>query len=87
VSEWSLLVADDLERTSDWDSTKDANKDFYRKFWTAQVVSYEKTAQGWVFWTWKTTGLNDPRWDYQMAVNAGIIDKNIDNAYTMGACS
>lgn len=48
VSEWSLLVADDLERTSDWDSTKDANKDFYRKFWTAQVVSYEKTAQGWV---------------------------------------
>jgi hypothetical protein len=41
-----------------------------------------------VFWTWKTTGsLNDPRWDYQKAVAAGIIDADIDNAYTMGACS
>ncbi|KAK5189842.1 hypothetical protein LTR96_009614 [Exophiala xenobiotica] len=88
VGEWSLSVATDVEWTSDWDPTNDGNKDFYRKFWAAQVMSYEKTAQGWVFWTWKTTGsLNDPRWDYQKAVAAGIIDTNIDNAYTMGACS
>jgi len=87
VGEWSLSVADDLESTSDWDPRKDANKDFYRNFWAAQVMSYEKTAHSWVFWTWKTTGLYDPRWDYQMAVEAGIIDRNIDNAYTMGACS
>ncbi|RMZ86061.1 hypothetical protein DV737_g3, partial [Chaetothyriales sp. CBS 132003] len=37
-----------------------------------------------VFWTWKTTGsLNDPRWDYQKAVAAGLIDTNIDSAYSL----
>jgi hypothetical protein len=48
VGEWSLSVATDIEWTSDWDPTNDGNKDFYRKFWAAQVMSYEKTAQGWV---------------------------------------
>ena len=48
VGEWSLSVADDLESTSDWDPRKDANKDFYRNFWAAQVMSYEKTAHSWV---------------------------------------
>ena len=48
VGEWSLSVATDVEWTSDWDPTKAENKDFYRKFWAAQVMSYERTAQGWV---------------------------------------
>ncbi|KAI1609801.1 putative endo-beta-1,6-glucanase [Exophiala viscosa] len=88
VGEWSLSVADDIQWTSGWDPTVEANKAFYKKWWAAQVMSYEKTAQGWVFWTWKTSGsLNDPRWDYQMAVTAGLIDADIDNAYTLGACS
>lgn len=27
-------------------------KDFMRKFWEAQVTTYEKGA-GWIYWTWK----------------------------------
>jgi hypothetical protein len=48
VGEWSLSVATDVEWTDDWNPNKDGNKDFYRKWWAAQVMSYEKTAQGWV---------------------------------------
>ncbi|KIX09235.1 uncharacterized protein Z518_00314 [Rhinocladiella mackenziei CBS 650.93] len=87
VGEWSLSVATNIESTGNWDPTRDENKDFYRKYWASQVMSYETAAQGWVFWTWKTTGtLNDPRWDYQKAVAAGIIDTNIDNAYSLDIC-
>lgn len=48
VGEWSLAVAADIESNSDWDPTRDENKDFYRKLWAAQVRTYETTAQGWV---------------------------------------
>lgn len=82
VSEWSLAVN---PTTSDWDPT--TNIAWYRQWWAAQVTSYEKTA-GWVFWTWKTTGsLNDPRWDYQKAVAAGLIPTDIDSAYAMAPCA
>jgi hypothetical protein len=88
VGEWSLSVATDVEWTAEWDPTKDAKKDFYRKFWAAQVMAYETRAQGWVFWTWKTSGwLQDPRWDYQRAVDSGIIDRDPDAAYDMGVCN
>ncbi|OCT46352.1 Glucan endo-1,6-beta-glucosidase B [Cladophialophora carrionii] len=88
VGEWSLSVATDVEWTDDWNPNRDENKDFYRNWWAAQVMSYERTAQGWIFWTWKTSGtLNDPRWDYKMEVAAGIIPTDIDSAYSMGACS
>ncbi len=112
VGEWSLSVDSAIEHTADWDPS--TNVQWYKQWWAAQVMSYEKTANGWVsakllfcyksspfgvfcgdagltshdqvFWTWKTTGLNDPRWDYQLAVNLGIIDKNPDVAYSMGVC-
>lgn len=88
VGEWSLSVNSDVEHTSSWDPNNNANKDFYRKWFAAQVMAYEKgQVIGWTFWSWKTSGLNDPRWDYQMGVDAGIILKNIDDAYTIGACS
>lgn len=48
VGEWSLSVATDVQWTDAWNPNKDENKDFYRKWWAAQVMSYEKTAQGWV---------------------------------------
>jgi aryl-phospho-beta-D-glucosidase BglC (GH1 family) len=84
VSEWSLAVNVALEQTNEWDPS--TNVDWYRKWWAAQVMAYEKGA-GWVFWTWKTTGsLNDPRWDYQRAVAAGIISTDIDDAYGLGVC-
>ena len=85
VGEWSLSVNSGLP----WGSAVDLSKnlDWYRQWWAAQVVAYEKVG-GWVFWTWKTTGsLNDPRWDYQKAVEAGIISTNIDDAYSMAPCT
>ncbi|KAK5083854.1 hypothetical protein LTR05_006360 [Lithohypha guttulata] len=88
VGEWSLSVNSDVEHNSDWDPNNDANKDFYRKWFAAQIMAYEKgQAIGWCFWSWSTSGLNDPRWDYQKGIDAGIILKNIDDAYTIGACS
>ena len=85
VGEFSLSVPDSLQWTSEWNPN--TNVAWYKRWWAAQLMSYEKTAQGWIFWTWKTTGtLNDPRWDYQRAVKLGIIDKNPDVAYEMGVC-
>ena len=79
VGEWSLSVNTAVEWTAEWNPY--SNAEWYRKFWAAQVVAYEK-AHGWVFWTWKTTGtLNDPRGDYQKAVEMGIMPKNPDDAY------
>jgi len=88
VGEWSLSVNNDVEGNSDWDPNNAANKDFYKKWFAAQIMAYEKgQAIGWTFWSWSTSGLNDPRWDYQLGVDAGIILSNIDDAYTIGACS
>lgn len=85
VGEWSLSVDTSVQWTSAWDPA--TNIDWYKQWWAAQVLAYEKQA-GWVFWTWKTTGnLNDPRWDYQKAVALGIVDKDPDVAYSMDVCS
>lgn len=84
VGEWSLSVDSSFENSEEWQPKNDV--DFYRKFWAAQIMSYEKTAGGWVFWSWKTSGLNDARWDYQMAVQQGIIDQDPEQAYEAGAC-
>jgi hypothetical protein len=48
IGEWSLAVATDIQWTDGWNPNMDDNKDFYRKLWAAQVVSYESQAQGWV---------------------------------------
>ena len=47
------------------------NLQFYQNWFAAQVQVYERQ-DGWIFWSWKTSGLNDPRWDYQMAVEAFV---------------
>ena len=87
VGEWSLSVPDDVQSTAAWEPTG-SNVAWYKQWWAAQVMAYERgDAVGWCFWTWKTTGLNDPRWDYRMAVSAGLIDKDIDVAYSVDACS
>ena len=84
VGEWSISVDNAIENTDEWNPNN--NKDFYKRWWAAQVTQYEKSAQGWVFWTWHTSGLSDPRWDYKMAVDLGIVDKNPDVAYEMNVC-
>lgn len=62
VGEWSLSVPDNVEKNDDWSA--DNNKDFYTKWFAAQVHAYETSAQGWVFWTWKAN-LGDYRWSYK----------------------
>jgi glucan endo-1,6-beta-glucosidase len=61
VGEWSLSVADNLQDTADFDKT--AQLAFYKQWWAAQVMAYEKQS-GWIFWSWKTT-LDDYRWSYK----------------------
>lgn len=75
VGEWSLSPNSDVENDSDW--TASDNIAFYQEWFGAQVQAYEKQ-QGWIFWTWKTD-LNDPRWGYRDAVNAGIIPTDLNN--------
>jgi len=48
-------------------------KTFLRKFWEAQVITYEK-AQGWIQWTWKAE--NADEWSYQAGLANGWIPKN-----------
>ncbi|TVY62811.1 putative glucan endo-1,6-beta-glucosidase B, partial [Lachnellula suecica] len=77
VGEWSVSVADNVERSPEWDTTTE-NKDFYTRFFAAQVTNYEATTLGWIFWSWKTQ-LNDYRWSYSEAVEAGVIPWNVAN--------
>jgi hypothetical protein len=62
VGEWSISVASEVERDPEWDTTPQ-NKDFYTRFFAAQITNYEATTLGWIFWSWKTQ-LNDYRWSY-----------------------
>lgn len=66
VGEWSLSPPDDVQWSSEWDPS--SNVDFYKKWWAAQVMAYEKT-EGWFFWSWKSQ-LGDYRWSYQGRENS-----------------
>lgn len=48
-------------------------KDWLRKFWEAQVTTYEKGV-GWTQWTWKTEEADD--WSYQAGLLGGWIPQN-----------
>ncbi|KAH9900407.1 endo-beta-1,6-glucanase [Xylariomycetidae sp. FL2044] len=84
VSEWSLAPPESVEN-SDGDWTRDNNKDFYKKFFEAQVIGYEKSAAGWFFWSWKTN-TGDWRWDYQAALAAKVIPADLSKVASSGAC-
>nr|ABK27199.1 beta-1,6-glucanase [Epichloe festucae var. lolii] len=62
--------------TGEWSMTSDVSpddKDFFKKFFTAQKQLYEAPGMsGWVYWTWKTQ-LNDPRWTYSDATYRKLI--------------
>ena len=51
----------------------DDYKIFLRKYWEAQVKTYEKV-QGWIQWTWKAE--NADEWSYQAGLNYGWIPKD-----------
>ncbi|EWG46381.1 hypothetical protein FVEG_06900 [Fusarium verticillioides 7600] len=63
VGEWSLAVPDDVEKTDAWNPQ--TQKEFYTKWFSAQVHAYEKHTLGWVFWTWKANLGDDYRWSYR----------------------
>ncbi|EON68619.1 hypothetical protein W97_07877 [Coniosporium apollinis CBS 100218] len=84
VGEWSISPADDVEWNGEFEISSGRNSGFYRKWWAAQVMAYEKQA-GWVFWSWKNE-LNDFRWGYKQAVEQGIIPKDPNQAWNQGAC-
>jgi aryl-phospho-beta-D-glucosidase BglC (GH1 family) len=52
-------------------------KTFLRQIWEAQVISYEKAADGWLQWTWKTEDADE--WSYQAGLNYGWIPQNPTN--------
>lgn len=45
-------------------------KAFLRRFWEAQVTSFEK-GQGWIYWTWKTESTDE--WSYSAGLQYGWI--------------
>ncbi|KAH6917044.1 exo-beta-1,3-glucanase [Coprinopsis sp. MPI-PUGE-AT-0042] len=51
----------------------DSYKTFLRKFWEAQVTTYEKGV-GWMQWTWKAEQADD--WSYQAGLLNGFIPQN-----------
>lgn len=81
IGEWSLSVPDNVEWTDPWNPNN--NKDFYRRWFAAQVQAYEKS-EGWVFWSWKVS-LGDYRWSYKDAIEAGVIDK-LDKVASSKVC-
>lgn len=62
IGEWSVSPPDEVQWNEEW--RPDGNEDFYRRWFAAQVQSYEGRTEGWVFWTWKTQ-LGDYRWGYR----------------------
>jgi hypothetical protein len=87
VGEWSLGTPNPDGQPEIWPVS--SNMDFYKKWWAAQVLAYEKQ-QGWVFWSWKseeTSWLtNNPKWGYKNAVLAGIIPKDPTTAQKLNPC-
>ncbi|KAL3472807.1 glycoside hydrolase superfamily [Aspergillus californicus] len=82
VGEFSLSVPDNVQWNAEWDPA--TNVDFYKRWFAAQVVAYEKQAS-WVFWTWKAD-LGDYRWSYKDAVEAGVIPSDLDGVYDNSPC-
>ncbi|GAA5850273.1 hypothetical protein JCM8547_001074 [Rhodosporidiobolus lusitaniae] len=70
VGEWSL--ASNVDGGGDLRTDGEGAEEWYKRWAAAQMGVYEE-AGGWFWWTWKTDTLNDYRWDYQIAVQAGVL--------------
>ncbi|KAN0070042.1 Glycoside hydrolase superfamily [Elaphomyces granulatus] len=84
VGEFSMAVPDAEDWTPQWDPNSSSNKEFYQRWFAALITEYEKQV-GWIFWTWKND-LGDLRWEYDAAVQAGIIPKDLQSVYNMNVC-
>ncbi|KAI7132215.1 hypothetical protein KC343_g16755, partial [Hortaea werneckii] len=45
-------------------------RDDVRGYIEAQLETFERQTEGWIFWTWKTEG--SPEWDAQRLIDNGI---------------
>ncbi|KAF7596871.1 hypothetical protein BBP40_011916 [Aspergillus hancockii] len=83
VGEWSLA----FDKTGDsFLPMTGAHAQSYSRWFSAQQGQYE-ALDGWFFWTWKTDDLpNVAQWDYQKAVEAGIISKDLNAQYAQSLC-
>ncbi|KAL8370381.1 hypothetical protein RB595_000653 [Gaeumannomyces hyphopodioides] len=82
VGEWSISVPDDKEDDGEWAKS---NTEFYKKWFAAQVIAYERHTLGWIFWSWKKEG--DYRWSYQDAVRQGIVPRDLNSVVNSGVCN
>ncbi|KLU89352.1 hypothetical protein, variant [Magnaporthiopsis poae ATCC 64411] len=82
VGEWSISAPDAKENDGEWAKSNTA---FYKKWFAAQVIAYEKHTLGWVFWSWKKEG--DYRWSYKDALREGIIPRDLNSIANSGACN
>lgn len=78
VGEWCISPSNDVQDDSDFVDNSD-NAAFYTNWFSAQAQVYEGQ-DGWTFWSWKTN-LEDYRWDYQYAVQQGVIPTDLDDIY------
>ncbi len=79
VGEWSLATnCTNCSYDTMTDNIASQNSpywnNFMRRFWEAQVIAYESTLGGWVFWSWKTETRGD--WSYKDAVKQGWIPRD-----------
>lgn len=58
---------------------------FLSQYWSAQVVTWETSTNGWVYWTWKTENADD--WSYQVGMQYGWIPSNAANVPYPDICS
>ncbi|KAF4612219.1 hypothetical protein D9613_004238 [Agrocybe pediades] len=58
-------------------------KEFLRKYWEAQVITYEK-AGGWIQWTWKAEIADE--WTYQAGLENGWIPQDPTDLKYRGIC-
>ncbi|RMD40721.1 hypothetical protein DV735_g4412, partial [Chaetothyriales sp. CBS 134920] len=89
VGEWSLAIADSVANNSAFGITNATSEviNWYQQYWAAQANAYETKGVGWVFWSWKCNKINhidEWRWCYQSAVNAGAIPADASQAATIG---
>ncbi|KAG7447408.1 glycoside hydrolase [Guyanagaster necrorhizus] len=59
-------------------------KAFLRKYWEAQLVTYEKSTAGYIYWTWKAEFADD--WSYQAGLAYGWIPRNLINRLYPNIC-
>lgn len=86
IGEWTLSPASVVENDSPvWWIRDGTNDGFYKRWWAAQVRSYEIASAGWLFWSWKAE-LGDYRWSYKDAVARGIVATDPTDAWAIDPC-